>query len=84
MNIAESVRRKLGIAHDMHELESFSLAAKLGHQVGFPVLVIPFGATEAEGLVIQDETQLVSSGPDLLKSGAYGLAHVIKVATSPR
>ena len=82
MIIEESLRRKLGIASTMDELETFSAAAKLGYQVGFPVLIIPFGAAEAEGRLIQDETELMIFGADLLKGGAYGYVHVIKVVTT--
>jgi len=84
MVIAENVRRKLGIARTMDELETFSVSARLGNQIGFPVLVIPFGAVEAEGRLISDDAELMSFGADLLGSGAYGYAHVIKVATMRR
>ncbi len=83
MHITDEFRQRFMIARTMEEIISFSHAARLGNQIGFPVLIIPFGAPEEEGVLVEAESQLMSIGPGMLQRGAFGFVHVIK-ATNRR
>lgn len=83
MHISDETRKHLLIAGNMEELLAFTHAARLGNQTGFPVILIPFGAPEEEGEVIRSDSQLMNIGPEMLRFGAYGYVHVIKLTRHP-
>lgn len=84
MKITEETRRSLRIASNMEELLEFCLTAEAGggkeKRTGYPVRLIPFGDTaEEEAARIEDQEELFRKGPEMLRRGAFGYVHVIKI-----
>ncbi len=49
---------------------------ELANQIGYPVLLIPFGTKKS--IRIKDSTELTQKIDDILNDGIWGLVHVLR------
>ncbi len=75
MNITPEQRERFSIASTEDELIRFARTVRLGNEVGFPIILIPFGGNEVDEILVFDEATLRRIGNSVLEKGVFGYVH---------
>lgn len=78
MRITSERRKQLSIASTEEELLQLARTVECGGEIGFPILLVPFGGNEADEIFVPDEATLIDIGDGVLKKGIFGYVHIFK------